>query len=190
MYRGIALENFLTVEEVELILKFAESTENWERLQDGDFWDNRVIPAQKIYDDYDKEVGKLMLDIRNRTAKEIEAAYGLEKVYADITTLVRWFPGQEQTPHADDMTNVDGHEWFHHREYGSIAYLNDNYSGGHTYYPDYLIEVKPQSGMLAVHPGDTEHFHGVTKIQDGIRYTIASFWTTDKTFHDGWSIND
>jgi hypothetical protein len=187
-YRGIAVENFLTDDEVKTILDFAQSTDSWEKLQPGDFWSDRVIAAQTIYTNHNKEVGQLMFELRNRTADKIKEAYGVENAYADITTLVRWFPGQEQTPHADDMTNVDGHEAFHHREFGSILYLNDNYSGGHTYYPDHGIEVTPKSGMLAVHPGDTDHFHGVTKIEDGIRYTIASFWTTNKDFHDGWSL--
>ena len=187
-YRGIAISDFLTIEEISLILDFAKNTESWERSTIDPFWDNRLIRAQDIYDQYDKQLGLLMFDLRNRTAEKIKEAYRLNEVYADMTTLVRWFPGQEQTLHADDMTNLEGHEHFNHREFGSIIYLNNNYSGGNTYYSQHDIQIVPEPGMLAVHPGDTEHFHGVTKVEGNIRYTIASFWTTNKQYHDHWEV--
>jgi hypothetical protein len=77
-------------------------------------------------------------------------------------------------------------EWFNHREYGAIIYLNDNYSGGHTYYPNHNFDIAPAVGKLAIHPGDPEHLHGVSKIEDGVRYTLASFWTQDEKYFDGW----
>jgi hypothetical protein len=92
-----------------------------------------------------------------------------------------------QPPHADDMTdtNISG---FEHRSFGSIIYLNNDYLGGHTYYPNFDIEIIPEAGKLAVHPGDPNHLHGVTKIENGIRYTVASFWTTEKEKGNDWSI--
>jgi hypothetical protein len=39
---------------------------------------------------------------------------------------------------------------------------------------------------LAVHPGDPEHLHGVTKVENGMRYTLASFWTQEEEYFDGW----
>jgi hypothetical protein len=97
----------------------------------------------------------------------------------------------EQPPHADDMTNAKSEnenslDWFAHREYGAIIYLNDNYNGGHTYYPNHNFDIKPEAGKLAVHPGNPEHLHGVTKVSDEIRYTLASFWTQDKEYFDQW----
>jgi hypothetical protein len=187
-YRGMLVENFLSSEENSVILDFAKTTDSWERSEPGSFWDNRVVNAQNIYRNHNKEVGLLMLQIRNRAAEKIKEQYGLLEVYPDVMVLARWFPGQEQPPHADDMRNVDGHEAFHHREFGSIIYLNEDYSGGHTFYPDHSIEVTPKAGMLAVHPASTDHFHGVTKVEGGMRYTIASFWTTQKQFNDQWEL--
>ena len=185
-YRGVTAEHFLTSEEIEKILAFARATDSWEKLEPGGFWDNRVVSGQNIHTSHSEEVGALLLEIRNRTAEKIKQAYSLPDVYADLTCLVRWFPGQEQPLHADDMKNLDGHEQYHHREFGSIIYLNDDYSGGRTYYSQHSIEVIPQPGLLAVHPGDSDHMHGVSKIEDATRYTIASFWTTNKTFGEQW----
>lgn len=187
-YKGIAIENFVSPKDCKIILDFAKSTEFWERSGPESFWDNRTINTQSIYRSHNKEVGLLMLQIRDRAAEKIKEQYGLAEVYPDVMVLARWFPGQEQPPHADDMRNVEGHEAFHHREFGSIIYLNQDYSGGHTYYPDHSIEVTPKSGMLAVHPANTDHLHGVTKVEDGMRYTMASFWTTQKEFNDHWEL--
>ena len=123
-YNGLVVESFLDSDQLEIILDFAKNTDGWERSEPGSFWDNRVMAAQNIYRSYSKEVGLIMLDIRNRTAEEIKKHYQIPEIYADVTVLARWFPGQEQPPHADDMSNVEGHEAFHHREFGSILYLN------------------------------------------------------------------
>ena len=39
-----------------------------------------------------------------------------------------------------------------------------------------------------MHPGDPEHLHGVTKIEGGMRYTIASFWTYEKERSHDWPV--
>jgi hypothetical protein len=78
------------------------------------------------------------------------------------------------------MIDTIDHITHKHREYGSIVYLNNNFSGGETFYPQHNISIVPKPGMLAIHPADSNHMHGVSEIKDGIRYTIASFWTFDK----------
>ena len=186
----MVFEELLTPQEVDLILKFAESKENWGGDLGGDFWSGRCLNAQDIYYE-NKEVGKLLYDVRGRIKEKLMNNFtdGVE-VFADLLQIVRWFPEMEQQPHADDMTDAgDGHDYFHHRHFGSIIYLNNNYSGGLTYYPKYEVAITPRSGMLAIHPGDPDHLHGVTKIENAMRYTIASFWTYDKEYENVWSVS-
>jgi hypothetical protein len=192
MFNAKTVQNFITAEEASTIIDFVKSIEPWE---DGgsDFWNNRSLNAINIYRDMSPEIGKILYDIRQKLGEEIKSLYGLPEVYPDLFQVVRWFPGMEQSPHADDMTDAMEHEkhlveWFSHREYGAIIYLNDNYSGGHTYYPNQGFDIAPEVGKLAVHPGDPEHLHGVTKIEGNVRYTLASFWTRDKEYFDGWII--
>lgn len=185
----MTFQDLLTPQEVDLLLNFAKSKEDWEDKNGEGFWSNRCLSAALIYDE-NKEAGKLLYDIRGRIKEKITSnmTNGVE-VFSDLLQIVRWFPGMEQPPHADDMTDAgDGYEWFKHRHFGSIVYLNDNYSGGYTYYPKYEIAIVPKSGMLAVHPGDPDHLHGVTKIENEMRYTLASFWTYDKEYEYDWSI--
>jgi len=188
MFNPKIIKNFLTNEECKYLIQTIKNVEPWES-GGSDFWNNRSLNGPHIYSNIDKMAGRLIYNIRDRIAETIKKEYNLvNDVYPDLSQIVRWFPGQEQPPHSDDMKEVSGHEWFHHRHYGSIIYLNDDYEGGNTYYPNHNFSIKPEIGTLAIHPGDEEHLHGVTKIEKSIRYTIASFWTLDKEYFDGWKI--
>lgn len=188
MFNPKIINSFLTNEECQMILDFAKSIKEWGR-DDSDFWNDRFLNSQNI-GSLNNDIGKLIYNIRSRVAKEIERQYNIDKIYPDLFQIVRWFPGMEQHPHADDMTNASGEglDWFAHREFGAIIYLNEDYSGGKTYYPQHNFEVEPKTGTLAIHPGDPQHLHGVTEIIGNTRYTLASFWTRDKSYFDDWTI--
>ncbi len=183
MFNAVTKENFITKENCEYLIKIATELDIWESGGTG-FWENRVLNYYTILQ-RDKKAAEIMLDANNRCGNIIKNNYAIPEVYSDTLQIVRWFPGMEQPPHADDMTNTDI-PGFEHRVFGSIIYLNDDYEGGQTYYPNYKISITPQAGKLAVHPGDPEHLHGVTKIEGGMRYTIASFWTLDKNKSHKW----
>jgi hypothetical protein len=187
-FKALTIKNFISAEDAKMLVDFATGIEPWE-YGGSDFWDNRSLNAINIYNNHSKDMGRYLYELRARIAKEIELGYQVEKIYPDLTQIVRWYPGQEQHPHADDMTDVEGTDWFHHRDFGAIIYLNDGYTGGETYYPDYGVSIKPEVGMLAIHPGDTDHMHGVTRVEGGMRYTIASFWTRDSEYFDNWKIH-
>jgi hypothetical protein len=188
MFNAKVIDNLLTKEECDYLIDVVSKVEPWEN-GGSDFWNNRSLNAVNVYKNIDKAAGILLHSIRDDIKKAIMQAYSLDKeIYPDLTQVVRWFPGQEQHPHADDMTNTQGNDGFHHRHFGAIIYLNDTYTGGHTYYPQYGLEVTPKVGALAVHPGDPDHLHGVTKVEGGVRYTIASFWTFEEGKFDGWSV--
>ena len=172
MYNGITVDEFLTKDQCRYIIDKAISSELWEESEDR-FWTNRLINCNTI-ESYDPEVSRLMRDANLRCKATIKQKYGID-AYSDTLQIIRWFPGMEQPLHADDMTNTE-HKGFEHRLFGSIIYLNTEYQGGQTYYGNFDIKVTPKIGTMAIHPGDPKHLHGVTKIEGGTRYTIASFW--------------
>lgn len=171
--------NFLTKKETEDLLDFAKNTDIWS-IGGNEFWDGRVINASSVYR-VTPELGKTLNDIKNRIVDTIQNSYDLDKkLYPDLLQITRWFVGMEQPPHSDNMQNTD-HERFHqHREYGVVIYLNNNFDGGKTFYPQYDFEIAPEPGKMAVHPATTDHMHGVTRIEKEVRYTLTSFLTFDK----------
>lgn len=186
MFKAKVLTDFLEKKDCEYLINVITNSDLWES-GGSEFWDNRVINYEKILK-YDRESAIIMLDANIRCGQYIKDQYNLDQdVYSDTLQLIRWFPGMEQPPHADDMTNTEV-KGFEHRVFGSIIYLNDDYSGGHTYYPDHNFEIVPKAGQLAIHPGDPDHLHGVTKIENKMRYTIASFWTYDKSRANDWPL--
>lgn len=177
-------QNFLTPEEVKAFLEYARSKDKWDPAQGT--WDNRSLSVESIFKDR-PDLAILLDKTQTKIKNSIEKSYGLDKeINADLIQLVRWFPGNLQSAHADDMTNSNA-KGFSHREYGAILYLNEDYKGGHTFYPQYDFEVIPKSGMLAVHPGTPDYLHGVTKVEEDMRYTIASFWTSVDGFKRDYS---
>lgn len=187
MFNIKIIENFISKEDCEYLVDLVKDSILWES-GGSDFWDNRVINYHKLLE-YDRDAAIIMLDANIRCGQKIKEEYNLDtSVYSDTLQIVRWFPGMSQPPHADDMSNTDI-DGFSHRAFGSIIYLNDNYDGGNTFYPNFNFDIIPKSGSLAIHPGDPEHLHGVTEVKKSIRYTLASFWTLNKRMGYDWTIS-
>ena len=175
MFNAKTQNEFLTQDEVNQFLDAIQNTNAWQK-SGVEFWDERIISFHNVKDKLGGDLNILFSSVINRIKDFINKEYEPDKeIVPDAISICRWFPGMEQPPHADDMTNTDT-KGYEHNLFGSIIYLNTNYTGGKTYYPDYGIEITPEVGKLAVHPGDVNHMHGVSKIEENIRYTIACFW--------------
>jgi len=61
------------------------------------------------------------------------------------------------------------------RYVSSLIYLNDNFTGGQTFVGK--KKFKPKQGAALIFKSNV--IHGVTKIEDGVRGTIASWFTKD-----------
>jgi hypothetical protein len=177
MFIAKTFKDFVGLEEINKIINYLEITKDW-RVLENSIWNNRTIPLNSINtSEIQSIIKKIVLKIQKIISKEYDIGCC---VYADSIDLCRWFAGTEQPPHCDDMSNIQNQFIIHgHRKFGSIIYLNSDYGGGRTYYPDYGFEIVPEVGKLAIHPADCIHKHGVTKIQNNTRYTIACFWTFD-----------
>lgn len=138
----------------------------WADLPD-EFWSKRVLPFGEIHE----PIKSTTDDIKQKIADYIQGKYH-NRAHCDTIDLIRWEDGKEMPPHRDAM------DVYMYRDWGSVLYLNDDYEGGHTYYPELNIDVKPKAGSLVVHEGNA--LHGVKPVEGNTRYTIASFWTKDK----------
>jgi len=119
-----------------------------------------------------------------------------EKVILHMSNLHRWGTGKEHKPHIDYYDSSEYHDFkaleqynltkdmaekfekiLGGKHYSSLVYFNNDYIGGELHMPQWNWEIKPDPGMLIVFRGDTNHLHGVKKIERGSRYTWSIFWT-------------
>ncbi len=164
------------------LLHFAKNTSLWSEGSKGQShhaWKDRSISPKHL----PKFIGVGLAEVYRNLQQEIMIRHGLnETIYADTFNLCRWYPGSSQPAHSDNMEGKTDAPKHKHRSYGSVIYLNDDdYSGGETFYKNFNFMVRPVANMVACHPADVLHSHGVKKVTGNIRYTIASFWTFDKS---------
>jgi hypothetical protein len=186
----VALENFMTEEELLRLNTFIRNNNNWDVTEthynengtviyDADYWANRVATYPTI-EKGDPEIPRLIEKMVARLKIEVDKFFNVD---ANPTSpaMVRWLPGQLQMPHADKElhTGPDAGKPndFPYYDLAGLFYINDDYEGGELYFPNQDIQFKPKAGAAYFFPGDKNYIHGVTEIKSGIRYTVPFFWT-------------
>jgi hypothetical protein len=88
--------------------------------------------------------------------------------------------GIKMEPHADNTYPDKTPNTCPQRDYSSICYLNHDYKGGQTFF---VYENKiciPEKGKIIFYPSGLQFTHGVSKVVEGERYTLASWYTKDQ----------
>lgn len=168
-------EGLLSRDECEYLVWLAETESNWPVNSITPFWSERniglltAIPKHKYQS---IETIKLVLSVYHKIKEFVSKSFNVE-CYADQIGIVRWPPGSFQMVHVDEVKELS-------RVSGCVVYLNDDYKGGHTFYPYYDRENIPKTGAIFAHGSNHSHLHGVTRIFEKTRYTISSTWSTEK----------
>lgn len=185
-----SLEDFMTKEELDFLSDAAKKITIWDITEthynengtiiyDHSYWENRVATLPSL-DKNDPKIVPVITEIQQRLKKKVDEFF---KVDARPTppAIVRWLPGQLQMPHADkelhegpDAGTPNDFPWY---DIAGLFYLNDDYVGGELYFPLQDVQFKPKAGAAYFFPGDKNYIHGVTTIEDGIRYVIPFFFT-------------
>lgn len=186
----VELENFMTAEEIEYLENAAKSITVWDITEthknengtviyDADYWKDRVATGPTLNQN-DPKISIILEDLFQRLKVEIEKFFNV-KAEPTGKAIVKWLPGQFQHPHADkelhDGPDAGKPNDFPHYDIASLFYLNDDYSGGELYFPLQNVQIKPKRGAAYFFPGDKNYIHGVTKVEEGFRYTCPFFWT-------------
>lgn len=193
----VALENFMTEEELTKLNKFVRNNTQWDVTEthydddgvviyDSGYWDNRVATGDTIFRQ-DPTIPLLIDNMVARFKVEVDKFFKVD-AFPTSPALVRWLPGQRQEPHADKELHIGDNKGkpndFPYYDLAGLFYLNDDYEGGELYFPNQGIQFKPKAGAAYFFPGDMNYIHGVTEITSGIRYTCPFFWTILKHFGD------
>jgi hypothetical protein len=189
----VALENFMTEEEVTALDTFIRTNEHWDYTEthynddgtviyDSEYWKDRVATHGSL-SKTDPEIPRIIERMVVRLKAVVDQHFAVD-ARPTSPAMVRWMPGQLQMPHADKELHEEPNRGlpndFPYYDIAGLFYINDDYEGGELYFPIQGIQFKPKRGAAYFFPGDMNYIHGVTKIESGIRYTCPFFWTIAK----------
>ena len=174
----LEIDDFLSVEDRKCLMDYYDRSYK-RRLANHSFWDNRVLQSRRLTN---RKVRRVIEAIQHRVVVACCKYYEEEYVYPEHTNVVTWRGGMELKPHVDNMHIYHPHMKHDtpHRDYSSIIYLNDDYEGGYTIFPDQNYDSIPKAGKLIVFPSGRSHPHGVTEVTSGVRYTMAMWFTKQR----------
>lgn len=151
------IDNFLSSAEISTILDCAIST------PEAVWWDLTKNP--QLVNNY--WLGKyLRCNIPDEINTRLYSLFESLDFINPIKGVQRLQIGQSMDPHLDTVeTNI---------EYGLVIYLNDDFEGGFTAYPNLDMYIKPKAGTLIIHKAD--ELHGATAVLGGnSRYILSAF---------------
>ncbi len=181
------MENFIDKNDLLSLQDFVKKIDEWDNSKESEYhedgtikygadvWLNRTCSSyivkrldRNIYDLIDFYIDKMTAEINKNYNCIVEKR---------PPVIVCWRPGDFQVPHADKQLQDGRPNAFPDYDINSLFYINDDYIGGELYFPLQDIQIKPKKGAAYFFPGDKNYIHGVTKVEEGIRYTCPFFWT-------------
>lgn len=173
------IDNFLSEEEAQKIIAYLEMSVNngyieWNQISFYEsyamgFWeyDNNLIPFGLD--------PKYFHHLKERIKKAGEECFGKELSEISYHTQ-KWTEGAFADFHSDNSDKDGNPTAFQRSKYAIFLYLNENFEGGRLNFEHYDITIKPKTGLIAIFKGGHGNEHEVTKVKNGVRYTIGSFW--------------
>ena len=114
-------------------------------------------------------------ELKTKLKKAVELV--LERDVEEVSYHAqKWEPGAFAGFHSDNSDEDGNPSEFEKSKYAAFLYLNEDFSGGVLNFKNHDITIKPKTGTLAVFAGGYTNEHEVTKVHDGTRYTVGSFW--------------
>ncbi len=180
------MDGFLTAEECDYIINLANPILQPSKLM-GD-----KIEAGQGRTSYSAEFhiypnDEILNGIKKKAAKVLE----MPESHFEFFQCVSYEQGQEYQVHYDTFdeavaTNKAEIEIRGQRKYTMLAYLNDNYIGGGTFFPNLDFMARPKKGRVVIFNNLDESgkvipaaFHAGLPVTEGRKYAI-NIWVRDK----------
>jgi hypothetical protein len=151
------IQNFLTDIEIDELTDFIDSTneEDW-------FSSVDTVKGHSTY-----WTGKFIsYSIPQSITDKMYALFDSLDFINPIRGIQRLRTGESMPSHVDTVDN--------NIKYGVVIYLNDNFEGGFTEYPELNLYIKPKKGNLVIH--DASILHGASVVIGlNTRYILSAF---------------
>lgn len=102
-------------------------------------------------------------------------------IFTETCALIKWKPGMYMEEHTDNYPEDPGPNggiMTDFRDFSSVCYLNDDYEGGATFFPEENKICIPEKGKIVFFPSG--YSHGVSEVKKSDRYTIATWFSLDE----------
>lgn len=142
----------------------------------------------------------LVRDIAPDAERKIQLALGelmgIDCQYCEPLQIQRYQPGQEYQTHADwfDKDHDGYQENIRHqgqRTWTCLIYLNHDFTGGETHFPDIKLKVKPEQGKASIWnnltlTGDVNKktFHSGLTVTRGDKYILTAWFRARPSLSD------
>lgn len=170
----MSIFDFVTQEEADSMIKFFEDNNKW-----GDIAFYGSLGAGLAEEDDRLAAYNLPRDffknLKQRFKEAVECAFDRE-LRPNTSHAQKWNVGGFANPHSDNSDMEGNPNAFEINKYVGILYINDDYKGGEIYWPDHNISFQPKKFEFVTFPGGIENIHGVSVIEEGVRFTMVSFW--------------
>jgi hypothetical protein len=128
----------------------------------------------------DSESASWVYGVGLRCKEKIEVGLRTPELFVESVFLACLWPGDSHIPHADNERREHGRWLPNHtpqRDYTTLVYLNDNFTGGELVFPDRDVVIIPKPGLFVGFPSNHEFVHAVPKILSGKRYSLPVWFT-------------
>lgn len=170
----IVLKNFISKQNIQIILKDYDSTKNWDFVPVDDI--KTKEKTTKIFFVKDKKIDELILLI----TKDILDIYSV--FYPEAPLIIGGDQGYRYNLYEK------GKSYYYHidcsklnpelrqRAVSCIIQLNSNYVGGVLYFPNQNFKVKLNEGDVVLFPSIHTHPHSVSSVVSGTRKNIVTWF--------------
>lgn len=182
----VVIENYLTNEQCEKIIEYAQQYQA-QQTSIGDFTQNGTVKrtqshgfiAERIDLPKDTPLNRTGHNICNNIFKKIvpENYKVFIKSY-EMPHILRYTQGGTYGIHSDSHNyDPSSKSWkkVANRDYSSILYLNDEFTGGTLSFPALNLRVTPQKGMLVIFPSHDKYMHSAEPTLSGTRYAFVTW---------------
>ena len=129
------------------------------------------------------ELANALEALKSRVLIKAAQFYHLEELYLDFWSINKWTKGMGMPFHADNVDeNQEPHPYCWWRDYSAVIYLNHDYKGGQTIFQNQNTRVVPTKGSGVIFPATYGYTHGVSDVEEGVRYTLAMWMTVDSKY--------
>lgn len=174
--------NVISSEDCELFIDFYDNSHPSQRVdKDHDFFNGRTL---EFFSGNNSKVIKRYRVLEQRLLQLVSKLYYKEGfIYTETSAIVKWYPGMYMDIHIDNHKEHPGYgngEITDFRDFSSVCYLNDDYEGGGTYFPDDNRICIPERGKVVFFPSG--YNHGVAEVKKSNRYTVATWFSLNENY--------